>query len=80
MVLYGWNPRVLPDSPRSSLFTNPVAAEFAMTMSQIHKETCEALEKATDNMKTQYDKKKRPARDYQVGDKVWLDTTNLHLP
>ncbi len=59
---------------------NPVAAEFAMTMSQIHKETCEALKKATDNMKTQYDKKKRPTCDYQVGDKVWLDTTNLHLP
>ena len=64
MVLYGRNPRVLPDSPRSSPFTNPSAAEFAMTMSQIHKETHDALEKATDNMKMQYDKKKHAARDY----------------
>ncbi len=31
-------------------------------------------------MKAQYDKKKRSAIEYQVGDKVWLDTTNLHLP
>ncbi len=31
-------------------------------------------------MKAQYDKKKCPAIKYQVGDKVWLDMTNLHLP
>ncbi len=49
-------------------------------MSQIHKETCNTLEKAAENMKKQYDKKKQKARDYQVSDKVWLDATNLHLP
>ncbi len=49
-------------------------------MSQIHKETHETLKKATDTMKAQYDKKKRPTHDYSVGDKVWLDSTNLHLP
>ncbi len=38
------------------------------------------MEKAADQMKAQYDKKKRPAVEYQVGDKVWLDTTNLSLP
>ena len=31
-------------------------------------------------MKAQYDKKKCPAIEYQVGDKVWLDTTNVNLP
>ncbi len=31
-------------------------------------------------MKAQYDKKKHPAIKYQVGDKVWLDMTNFHLP
>ncbi len=80
MVLYGRNPRILPDSPWSSLFTNPTAAEFATIMSQIHKETRDALKKAADNMKMQYDKKKWPARDYQVGDCIWLDAANLHLP
>ncbi len=58
MVLYGRNPWVLPNSPRPSPFTNPTAAEFVTTMSQIHKETHDALEKSANNMKTQYDKKK----------------------
>ncbi len=31
-------------------------------------------------MKRQYDKRKTASRDYQVGNKVWLDSTNLHLP
>ncbi len=80
MVLYGQNPQVLPDSPRSSSFTNPAATEFVTTMTQIHKETHDALKKATNNMKTHYNKKKRATCDYHVSDKVWLDATNLHLP
>ncbi len=49
-------------------------------MQKIHEEAKCALEKAANQMKAQYDKKKRPAIEYQVGDKVWLDTTNLNLP
>ncbi len=49
-------------------------------MSDIHRETRDALQKAATNMKWQYDKRKSSPRDYQVGDKVWLDSTNLHLP
>ena len=49
-------------------------------MQKIHADAKQALEKAADQMKAQYDKKKRPAVEYQVGDKVWLDTTNLSLP
>ncbi|SJL14670.1 uncharacterized protein ARMOST_18135 [Armillaria ostoyae] len=49
-------------------------------MAWIHKETEQALEEAADHMKTQYDKHKRPAKEYAPGDKVWLDATNLHLP
>ncbi len=80
MVLYGRNPRLLPDSKDYYSFNNPATGNFVKEMSQIHKETCDALEKAADNMKKQYDKKKQKAHDYQVGDKVWLDATNLHLP
>ncbi len=69
----------LPDSSDYYSFTNPAAGNFIKEMSQIHAETHNALEKATENMKQQYDKKKQKARDYQVGDKVWLDATNLHL-
>jgi hypothetical protein len=30
-------------------------------------------------MKRQVDRHRSPSRDYQVGDKVWLETTNLNL-
>ncbi len=79
-VLYGQNPRVLLDSSDYYSFTNPAASNFVKEMSQIHTETHNALEKTAENMKRQYDKKKQKACNYQVGDKVWLDTTNLHLP
>ncbi len=80
MVLYGHNPQVLPDSPWSSPFANPSAVEFAKNMSTIHRETKAVPTEAADWMKAQYDKKKHTAQDYYVGDWVWLDATNLHLP
>ncbi len=80
MVLYGRNPRIIPDSPRTTPFTNPAAADFAKTMTTIHKETEKALTEAAGRMKAQYDKWKRPARNLQVGERVWLDSTNLSLP
>ncbi len=80
MVLYGRNPRVIPDSPRTTSFTNPAAADFAKTMTRIHQETEKALTEAAGRMKAQYDKRKRPARGFQIGERVWLDSTNLSLP
>ncbi len=76
-VLYRQNPQVLPNSSDYYSFTNPAAGNFMKEMSQIHAETHDVLKKATDNMKKQYNKKKQKARNYQVGDKVWLDATNL---
>ncbi len=49
-------------------------------MQEIHAPAKWSLEKAANQMKAQYNKKKRPAIKYQVGEKVWLDMTNLHLP
>lgn len=80
MVLYGRNSRIVPDSPRPSPFLNPVAETFTETMAEVHRQTQKALEKAVNAMKTQYDRRKRTAIDYKVGDKVWLDARNLHLP
>ncbi len=80
MVLYGRNPRLMPDAKDYYSISNPAASDFLTTMSEIHKQTKEALQKAAGNMKRQYDKRKTVSRDYQVGDKVWLDATNLHLP
>ncbi len=80
LVLYGRNPCLIPDASNYYSISNPAAEEFITTMSDIHRETHDALQKAAANMKHQYDKKKTSSHDYQVGDKVWLDSTNLHLP
>ncbi|SJL16274.1 uncharacterized protein ARMOST_19794 [Armillaria ostoyae] len=80
LILYGRNPRIIPDSPRTPNSKVPAASDFSKTITKIHKETELALEQAAGRMKAQYDKHKRPAREYHVGDKVWLDATNLHLP
>ncbi|SJL08909.1 uncharacterized protein ARMOST_12283 [Armillaria ostoyae] len=80
MILYRRNPRIIPDSPRTPNSKVPAASDFSKAMAQIHKETETALEEAAGRMKAQYDKHKRTTREYHVGDKVWLDATNLHLP
>ncbi|SJL16931.1 uncharacterized protein ARMOST_20463 [Armillaria ostoyae] len=80
MVLYGCNPHVLPDSPHPANSKVPAASDFSKVMTQIHKETETTLEKAAECMKTQYDKHTHPTKEYDIGDLVWLDTTNLHLP
>ncbi|SJL18993.1 uncharacterized protein ARMOST_22598 [Armillaria ostoyae] len=80
MVLYRRNPCVLPDSPHPTNSKIPVASDFSKMMTKIHKETETTLEEAASRMKAQYDKHKRPAREYYPGDLVWLDTANLHLP
>ncbi|SJL18613.1 uncharacterized protein ARMOST_22210 [Armillaria ostoyae] len=48
-------------------------------MKLIHDETKATLTKMAEQMKNQYDKKKKAAIKYQIRDKVWLDTTNLCL-
>ncbi len=80
MVLYGRHPRLIPDAKDYYSISNPAASDFVTTMSDIHQETRDALQKAAGNMKHQYDKRKTASRDYQIGNKVWLDSANLHLP
>ncbi len=80
LVLYGRNPRIIPNSPQTTPFTNPAAADFAKAMTIIHKEAQKALDEAAGQMKVQYDKGKRTAQNHQIGDRVWLDSTNLSLP
>ncbi|SJL12751.1 uncharacterized protein ARMOST_16182 [Armillaria ostoyae] len=78
-VNFGRNPRIAPDSHSHTMLRTPASEEFKTTMKLIHDETKVALEKAATQMKNQYDKRKKAAIEYQTGDKVWLDTTNLHL-
>ncbi|SJL19037.1 uncharacterized protein ARMOST_22644 [Armillaria ostoyae] len=78
-VNFGRNPRIAPDTHTHAALRTPASEEFKATMKLIHDETKAALTKAAEQMKNQYDKKKKVAITYQPGDKVWLDTTNLHL-
>ncbi|SJL18614.1 uncharacterized protein ARMOST_22211 [Armillaria ostoyae] len=80
MILYGRNPRILPDSPQPANSKIPAASDFSKAMAKIHKETKSALEEAAHRMKAQYDKHKCPTKEYHAGDLIWLDTANLHLP
>ncbi len=79
-VNYSYNADILPGAKPKAPFRMPASTTFISEMQKIHEEAKRALEKAADQMKAQYDKKKQPAVEYQVGDKVWLDTTNLSLP
>ncbi len=38
------------------------------------------LEEAAGRMKVQYDKRKHNVHKYHIGDHIWLDATDLHLP
>ncbi|SJL10449.1 uncharacterized protein ARMOST_13835 [Armillaria ostoyae] len=79
LVEFTHNNRV-HNSVRPSPFTSPATMEFIKTTAKIHKETESALKEAAGRMEKQYNKRKRNAIDYQIGDHIWLDATNLHLP
>ncbi len=79
-VNYGYNTHVLPGAKPQTHFWTPALTMFVSKMQEIHAAAKWSLERATNQMKAQYDKKKCLAIKYQVGDKVWLNTTNLHLP
>jgi hypothetical protein len=53
------------------------AIEFSQEMSKIWEETESALRLAAEQMKTYYDRKRKPSRDYKPGDKVWLEGQNI---
>ncbi len=69
---------IMPMSSQAP-FRTPASTTLISQMQKIHAEAKRSLEKAADQMKAQYDEKKHPTIKYQVGDKVWLDTTNLNL-
>ncbi|SJL17565.1 uncharacterized protein ARMOST_21117 [Armillaria ostoyae] len=76
MILYGRNPRIMPNSPRPANSKIPAASDFSREMTKIHKETETALEEAAGRMKAQYDKHKRPSQNYQKK----LDDKRVALP
>ena len=56
---------------------NVTAQEFVNSMVKIREEASSALKKASEDMKSQYDKHRKDAVEYKPGDKVWLEGSNL---
>ncbi len=76
----GFHPDIIPNACPRAVLGTPTSLEFVLKMQKVHQEAKKVLEKVATQMKAQYDKHKKPTVDYQISNKVWLDTTNLHLP
>ena len=57
-VNYGYNADILPGAKPKAPFRMPASTTFVSEMQKIHEEAKRALEKAANQMKAQYDKKK----------------------
>ena len=64
-----------PDQQRSHVES---VNEFKEQMENVLKEAKVALVKSKDDMAKYYDWRRTPAPDYQPGDRVYLDTSNIH--
>ena len=56
---------------------NEAAADFVQQMKDIQEEASASLAIAQEQMKRYYDRTKGISKDYQVGDKVWLEGYNI---
>jgi predicted outer membrane protein len=56
---------------------NESAEKFASHMKEVHEETSSALKKAANEMKKYTDRKYSNAPKYEIGDKVWLDASDI---
>ena len=54
------------------------AVDFAEKMKKVHEEAGAALSLMQETMKKYYDRLRQPTREYQVGDKLWLEATNIN--
>ena len=73
---HGRHPRMNVE-PRRDL-KNESAMEFAARMKKSWEDAKSALDYASDLMKAQVDKHRADAREYNIGDKVWLEATNIN--
>ena len=60
-----------------NLDKSPGANEWKTKLMEARKRAQEALENVRASMKKHYDKKKEKGRDFEEGEKVWLDAKNL---
>lgn len=57
--------------------TVPAATEYAAQLKKVHVEVEAALKQSKEEMKDVYDRHRQDAREYQKGQKVWIEATNL---
>jgi hypothetical protein len=67
----------IPTAPWKSSIDNPMAEEFAETLSQARQHAYNTLHDAATSMKWFADWKWKEALLYVIGQKVWLDTKNI---
>jgi hypothetical protein len=56
---------------------NDMAQEFSDKMKKIREEATVALEKAQKTMTNYYNKRRRSSHDFKIGDKVYVEATNI---
>jgi hypothetical protein len=76
-LVYGYKPQfsILP----SSQFGVPATDERMKELAEARKEAGAALEVAAERMKRNYDRNVRDTPGFEVGDKVWLEATNIRM-
>jgi len=57
----------------------PRLEEFLIKLQRSWEETKKYIEEAQENMKWQYNKKRRNPQGLKVGDNIWLEDKNIHL-
>jgi hypothetical protein len=73
---YGHHP-FIPTAPQKSQIVNPMADEFADSLSRAQQHMYDALHDAATSMKWFADQKWKEAPLYMTDQKVWLDAWNI---
>jgi len=74
-IVYGFSPQVGLEPRKESKAER--AEESTERIVSTWKDTESALQLAKEDMARHYNTKRKPTLDFAVGDKVWLDTSNI---
>ena len=74
---YGYNPQFSVDIRQFSQYPVPAAKEMAERLKTLHEDLSELIKVAQNQQAKYYDAKHKRV-EYQVGDKVWLLSQNIH--
>lgn len=78
-LVYGYDPEFII-APSDNLSNVPAAETRLDDLRAAQEDARAALEVAAERMKQHYDQARRDAPGFEVGDKVWLEATNIRRP